>query len=86
MTTADQRTDSLAPAPGGTARLAGRTVARIGFGAMQLWRRAERDAALGILRQAVAAGVNHIDTALFYGDVNALIRAALAPTPMTWSW
>ena len=70
------------PAPGGTARLAGRMVARIGFGAMQLERRdADRDAALAVLRQAVDAGVNHIDTAQFYGDCNALIRAALAPYP-----
>lgn len=55
------------PAPGGTAKLAGRTVARIGFGAMQL-DHAERDTALAILRQAVRAGVNHIDTAHFYGN------------------
>ena len=84
MTTAGQRTDSgpTLPAPGGTARLAGRMVARIGFGAMQLERRdADRDAALALLRQAVDAGVNHIDTAQFYGDCNALIRAALAPYP-----
>jgi len=33
------------------------------------------------MRQAVEAGVNHIDTAHFYGSVNALIRAALAPYP-----
>jgi hypothetical protein len=33
------------------------------------------------LRQAVAAGVTHIDTAQFYGSVNALIREALAPYP-----
>jgi pyridoxine 4-dehydrogenase len=70
------------PAPGGTARLAGRMVARIGFGAMQLERGdADRDAAPAVLRQAVDAGVNHIDTAQFYGDCNALIRAALAPYP-----
>jgi pyridoxine 4-dehydrogenase len=84
MTTAGQRTDSRnpVPAPGGTARLAGRVVARIGFGAMQLERRAvDRDLALAVLRQAVAAGVNHIDTAQFYGECNALIRAALAPYP-----
>jgi aryl-alcohol dehydrogenase-like predicted oxidoreductase len=55
-------------------------VARIGFGAMQL-KRADRDTALAVLRQAVAAGVNHIDTAQFYGECNALIRAALAPYP-----
>jgi pyridoxine 4-dehydrogenase len=84
MTTAGQITDSRAPvpAPGGTARLVGRTVARIGFGAMQLeGRNADRETALAVLRQAVDGGVNHIDTAQFYGDCNALIRAALAPYP-----
>jgi aryl-alcohol dehydrogenase-like predicted oxidoreductase len=84
MTTAGQLRDSRVPvpAPGGTARLAGRTVARIGFGAMQLeGRNADRDTGLAVLRQAVGAGVNHIDTAQFYGDCNALIRAALAPYP-----
>ena len=49
---------------------------------MQLEGRAtDRDTALAVLRQAVDAGVNHIDTAQFYGDCNALIRAALAPYP-----
>jgi hypothetical protein len=57
-------------------------VARIGFGAMQLeGGNADRDTALALLRRAVGAGVNHIDTAQFYGDCNALIRAALAPYP-----
>src|ERR1700722_16972190 len=81
-TKAGQQVDSRTPipAPGGTGRLAGRVVARIGFGAMQL-ERADRDSALAVLRQAVAAGVNHIDTAHFYGDCNALIRVALAPYP-----
>jgi pyridoxine 4-dehydrogenase len=86
MTTADPSTDSPVPPPGGTptpgglAPLAGRTVARIGFGAMQLEQRAvPRDAAVAVLRQAVRAGVNHIDTAQFYGEGNAFIRAALAP-------
>src|ERR1700691_1973292 len=69
-------------APGGTAKLAGRPVARIGFGAMQLERRTVgRDAALAVLRQAVDAGVNHIDTAQFYGACNAYIHDALAPYP-----
>jgi pyridoxine 4-dehydrogenase len=68
--------------PGGTARLAGYTVARIGFGAMQLESRSPgQDAAVAILRQAAAAGVNHIDTAQFYLGCNALIRTALAPYP-----
>jgi pyridoxine 4-dehydrogenase len=68
------------PAPGGTATLAGRTVARIGYGVMQLEQRAvPRAAAVALLRQAVREGVNHLDTAQFYGECNAFIRAALAP-------
>jgi pyridoxine 4-dehydrogenase len=76
--------------PGGSAKLAGRWVARIGFGAMQLryGSRAsgpprDRDAALAVLRRAIELGVNHIDTAQYYGpDVaNELIHAALHPYP-----
>lgn len=81
------RTQSTAP--GGTYKLAGREVARIGFGAMQLpgpgvWGPPrDRDTALAVLRRAVGLGVNHIDTAQFYGDgvANELIRAALHPYP-----
>ena len=77
------------PAPGGTAMLGGRPVARIGFGAMQLpgpgvWGPPRnRDQALAVLRRAVAMGVNHIDTAAFYGKAvsNELIRTALYPYP-----
>ncbi len=75
-------------APGGTFELAGRTVARIGFGAMQLPGVRDRPAparavALSVLRRAVELGVNHIDTAQFYGDgvANQLIRDALTPYP-----
>jgi pyridoxine 4-dehydrogenase len=72
-----------------TYELAGRTVNRIGFGAMQLpgphvWGPPkDRDEAIAVLRRAVELGVNHIDTAQFYGpDVsNELIRAALHPYP-----
>jgi pyridoxine 4-dehydrogenase len=68
--------------PGGTAKLGGRAVARVGFGAMQLEQQAvRRDAAVAILRQAVDARINHIDTAHFYGQANALIHDALAPYP-----
>ncbi len=75
--------------PGGTAMLAGREVARIGFGAMQLpgpgvWGPPrDRNAALSVLRRAVKLGVNHIDTAHFYGAgiSNELIHAALHPYP-----
>jgi pyridoxine 4-dehydrogenase len=80
MTTAEDQADSGARAPGGTAKLAGRTVARVGFGVMQLGRQ-PRDPSLAILRQAVGAGVNHLDTAHFYGPCNAYIHDALAPYP-----
>lgn len=82
MTTTGQGMDAIGTAPGGIARLSRRTVARIGFGVMQLEDEAVgRDAALAILRQAVEAGVNHIDSAAFYGRCNALIHEALAPYP-----
>src|SRR5271168_391127 len=75
--------------PSPTVLLAGRPVHRVGFGAMQLpgpgvfGPPPDRDAALAVLRRAVAAGVDHIDTAQFYGpDVaNDLIHAALHPYP-----
>ena len=75
--------------PGGSAVLAGRMVARIGYGAMQLpgpgvlGPPRDRAMALAVLRRAVELGVNHIDTAQYYGpDVaNELIRAALHPYP-----
>jgi pyridoxine 4-dehydrogenase len=69
--------------------LGGFSVARIGFGAMQLpgpgvfGPPRDRDAALAVLRRAIELGVDHIDTAQFYGpDVaNELIREALYPYP-----
>lgn len=62
--------------------LAGRPVSRIGFGAMQLERlRTDRDAAIALLRRAAELGVDHVDTAQFYGDgfVNGVIRDAFRP-------
>jgi pyridoxine 4-dehydrogenase len=67
--------------------LAGRPVRRIGFGAMQLpgprvfGPPRDREEALAVLRRAVELGVNHIDTAQYYGpDVaNELIHEALHP-------
>ena len=69
--------------------LAGRLVARIGYGAMQLpgpgvlGPPRDRAMALAVLRRAVELGVNHIDTAQFYGPdiANELIHAALHPYP-----
>jgi len=63
------------------------TVQRIGYGAMQLagpgvWGPPkDADGAVTVLRQAVAAGVNHIDTSDFYGPhvTNQIIRQALHP-------
>jgi pyridoxine 4-dehydrogenase len=65
------------------------SVARIGLGAIQLpgpgafGPPRDRDAALAVLRRAVELGVNHIDTAQFYGPnvSNELIREALHPYP-----
>ncbi|MFE3740519.1 aldo/keto reductase [Streptomyces sp. NPDC059134] len=77
-----ETTASGAPRPGGSAPLAGRPVSRIGFGAMQLDRlRGDRPAAVALLRRAVELGVDHVDTAQFYGDglVNGLIREAVRP-------
>jgi len=63
-----------------TARLAGHDVPRVGYGAMQLrGDTVDRDAAVALLREAVASGIRHIDTAEFYTGVNDLIREALRP-------
>jgi aryl-alcohol dehydrogenase-like predicted oxidoreductase len=71
-----------------TGTLAGRVVARIGYGAMQLAltgarAKAEPARSIEVLRRAVRLGVNHIDTASFYGDAlsNELIHTALHPYP-----
>jgi pyridoxine 4-dehydrogenase len=58
------------------------TVDRVGYGAMQLFE-TPFDDAIAVLRRAIKLGVNHIDTASFYGpgEVNRRIRAALAPYP-----
>jgi pyridoxine 4-dehydrogenase len=71
----------------GAFRLGNRSVKRVGYGAMQLAGRGvfgpprNHGAALAVLREAVASGVNHIDTADFYGPhiTNRIIREALAP-------
>ena len=73
----------------GTFTLGDRTVKRLGYGAMQLAGPGvfgppkDRDAALAVLREAVASGVNHIDTSDFYGPhvTNQIIREALHPYP-----
>jgi pyridoxine 4-dehydrogenase len=70
-------------------RLGPVTVARIGFGAMQLpgpgvfGPPRDRGEAVAVLRRAVELGVDHIDTAQYYGPAvaNELIRAALHPYP-----
>jgi len=70
-----------------TYQLGHRTVKRLGYGAMQLAGPGvfgppkDRAAALAVLREAVASGVNHIDTSDFYGPhvTNQIIREALHP-------
>jgi aryl-alcohol dehydrogenase-like predicted oxidoreductase len=78
-----------APMPNSTFSFAGRTVNRMGYGAMQLAGPQvfgpPRDpaAARAVLREALALGINHIDTSDFYGPhvTNRLIREALHPYP-----
>ncbi|KKX30557.1 aldo/keto reductase family oxidoreductase [Rhizobium sp. LC145] len=73
----------------GTFTLGNRTVKRLGYGAMQLAGPGvfgppkDRAAAIAVLREAVAAGVDHIDTSDFYGPhvTNQIIREALHPYP-----
>ena len=73
----------------GTFTLGDRTVKRMGYGAMQLAGPGvfgpprNHDAALSVLRAAIEAGIDHIDTSDFYGPhvTNQLIREALAPYP-----
>ncbi len=72
-----------------TFRLGHRKVNRLGYGAMQLAGPGvfgpprDKEAAIGVLREAVARGINHIDTSDFYGPhiTNQLIRDALHPYP-----
>lgn len=76
-------------AQAGTFPLGGRKVKRLGYGAMQLAGPGvfgppkDRAAAVAVLRAAVAAGVDHIDTSDFYGPhvTNQIIREALHPYP-----
>ena len=73
----------------GSFRLGERTVKRLGYGAMQLAGPGvfgppkNRGTALSVLREAVASGVDHIDTSDFYGPhvTNQIIREALHPYP-----
>jgi pyridoxine 4-dehydrogenase len=75
--------------PGGSVALGRWQVHRAGYGAMQLAGDGvfgpprNRDEALEVLRAAVAAGVDHVDTAQYYGAgmVNRLVREALHPYP-----
>ena len=73
----------------GTFKLGTAAVSRMGYGAMQLAGPGvfgppkDRKTAVAVLRQAVASGVNHIDTSDFYGPhvTNQIIREALHPYP-----
>lgn len=72
-----------------TFKLGDRTVRRMGYGAMQLAGPGvfgppkDRAAAIAVLRAAIEAGVNHIDTSDYYGPfvTNEIIREALHPYP-----
>jgi len=76
-------------ASAGAFRLGDRTVRRMGYGAMQLAGKGvfgppkDRAACIAVLREAVASGVDHIDTSDFYGPhvTNEIIAEALHPYP-----
>jgi pyridoxine 4-dehydrogenase len=77
------------PTHASTYPLAGRPVRRLGYGAMQLAGPGvfgppkDHDSAVAVLREAVASGVNHIDTSDYYGPhvTNQIISEALHPYP-----
>jgi aryl-alcohol dehydrogenase-like predicted oxidoreductase len=79
----------MTKSPPKTFPVAGRKVNRLGYGAMQLAGPGvfgppkDRDTAIAVLKEAIASGVNHIDTSDFYGPhiTNQIIRAALHPYP-----
>jgi pyridoxine 4-dehydrogenase len=75
--------------PNDTFDFADRKINRLGYGAMQLAGRgvfgppADKPEAIAVLKEAIATGVNHIDTSDFYGPhiTNQIIKAALYPYP-----
>src|SRR6201996_511599 len=87
--TSDQGHPMTQPATNKTFDFAGRTVNRVGYGAMQLAGKGvfgpprDRAEAIAVLREAIASGVDHIDTSDFYGPhvTNQIIREALHPYP-----
>ena len=92
MTTPRQKPNAAPDANGSKHmryRVGDKSVWRVGYGAMQLAGDGvfgpprDRDEAIAVLRAAVDAGVDHIDTAQYYGPgvVNQLIREALFPYP-----
>ena len=82
-------TSTTTPAGGTFALADDLTVTRVGYGAMQLagpgvfGPPADRDAAVSVLHAVLELGINHIDTAEFYGPhvTNEILREALAPFP-----
>ncbi|GAB5350313.1 oxidoreductase [Qipengyuania sp. 483] len=82
-------TTENAIANSGTFALGHRTIHRMGYGAMQLagphvfGPPKDREGAIAVLREALALGIDHIDTSDFYGPhhTNRVIREALAPFP-----
>src|ERR1700733_9131267 len=83
----ERRSNMASIEQSGTFKLGDRIVKRLGYGAMQLAGPGvfgppkDHDAALAVLREAVASGVDHIDTSDFYGPhvTNQIIREALHP-------
>lgn len=84
MTGTNTPSRSAAPKrPGGVGSLGGRAVARIGYGAMELARLTEdRAQGVALVRRAIELGVDHVDTAEFYGGgaVNQILHDAIRPS------
>src|SRR5260370_30098196 len=91
MSNPNERQSSEAPKLGGSFTFRGTAMSlrRMGYGAMQLAGPGvfgpprDPEAAVAVLREAIVAGVNHIDTSDFYGPhvTNQIIRRALHPYP-----
>jgi aryl-alcohol dehydrogenase-like predicted oxidoreductase len=74
------RTHDVTAAAAGTWNLGDLTVNRMGFGSMRLTVNPDRDVAVAVLREAVALGVNHIDTAAFYFSPGGILGVGSGPT------
>lgn len=74
------RAHDLTAAAAGTWKLGDLTVNRMGFGSMRITVSPDRERAIGVLREAVRLGVNHVDTAAFYFSPGGILGVGSGPT------